>query len=540
MFVNNDNNKILNLLKKLLNIYERNLRKKKYDNFYKFYYITNKQKLNQIEFNNNLAKKMNKRKKKIELFNKNSEDYLNNRNKYFDKNIQKNIMKNSTPITLRSFDESYYKNYNNNFNHHIKNPNLIFDDNTKQLLKHKNKKQINKNSKKFPINNQYYNNNKFHYKPYSNLTSFELPIYLRSDIERIKKEGNFNKYKDNVIQRPLSYNKIYNKNLNKLNNSNLRNSYDSYPKKTNKLNGISESLCLLFSSRLHKDNNNNNNSNYNLYNTNNNNNNYNSNLNDKKNIKKKKKKNEVSNSTFYDKGTNYITEKQSHEMFNNTQNLENTHQNINYSSSNSMRNNNNLEKQKDQFYTFRTGKIQNKINNNSVINPQKLINQQINSTKSTHFISPRYDGQMTEKINNNNNINQSNKSNLFESVDDQIKIVDTQNSKGKNTIILDNSGGINNSGISSNKSMNENINNKKKILFSDESKNKENISKNKDNNEEMVRSASIQSFSDAILLDIADRHLESDYDLERYQYLNKNKVQKHFYMNNNNNEKDSK
>ena len=67
-----------------------------------------------------------------------------------------------------------------------------------------------------------------------------------------------------------------------------------------------------------------------------------------------------------------------------------------------MRNNNNLEKQKDQFYTFRTGKIQNKINNNSVINPQKLINQQINSTKSTHFISPRYDGQMTEKINNNN------------------------------------------------------------------------------------------------------------------------------------------
>ena len=98
MFVNNDNNKILNLLKKLLNIYDRNLRKKKYDNFYKFYFICIKQKLNQIEFNNNLAKKMNKRKKKIELFNKNSEDYLNNRNKYFDKNIQKNIMKNSTPI----------------------------------------------------------------------------------------------------------------------------------------------------------------------------------------------------------------------------------------------------------------------------------------------------------------------------------------------------------------------------------------------------------------------------------------------------------
>ena len=54
-----------------------------------------------------------------------------------------------------------------------------------------------------------------------------------------------------------------------------------------------------------------------------------------KNIKKKnRKKNEVSSSTFYDKGTNYISEKQSHEIFNNTQNLENTHQNINYSSSN--------------------------------------------------------------------------------------------------------------------------------------------------------------------------------------------------------------
>ena len=529
MFVNNDNNKILNLLKKLLNIYDRNLRKKKYDNFLKFYLISVKQKLNEIEFNNNLAKKMNKRKKKIELFNKTSEDEFNNRNKYYDKNIQKNIMKNSTPITLRSFDESYFNNYNNynQFNHHIKNPNLIFDENTNQLIKHKTKKQ-NKNSKKFPINNQYYSNFS-HFKPYSNLTSYELPIYLRSDIERVKKEGNFNRYKENVIQRPLSYNKIYNKNLKKLNNSNLRNSFDSYPKKTSKLNGISESLCLLFSSRLHKDNINN--SNFNLYDTNNN---YNSNLNDKKNIKKKhKKKNEVSNSTFYDKGTNYITEKQSHEMFNNTQNLENTHQNINYSSSNSMRNNNNLEKQKDQFYTFRTGKIQNKINNNSVINPQKLMNQQINSTKSTHFISPRYDGQMTDKI-NNNNINRSNKSNLFESADDQTKIVETQNSKGKNTIILDNSGGINNSGISSNKSMNENINNKKKILFSDENKNK--FSKN---NDEIVRSSSIQSFSDAVLLDIADRHLGSDYDLERYQYLNKNKVQKHFYMNNNN-ENDSK
>ena len=66
MFVNNDNNKILNLLKKLLNIYERNLRKKKYDNFYKFYYITNKQKLNQIEFYNNSKKKLKKKKKTIE------------------------------------------------------------------------------------------------------------------------------------------------------------------------------------------------------------------------------------------------------------------------------------------------------------------------------------------------------------------------------------------------------------------------------------------------------------------------------------------
>jgi hypothetical protein len=518
MFVNNDNNKILKLLKKLFNIYDRNLRKKKLDSFFKFYYNSVKQKVNEIEYNNNLIKKLNKRKKKIELFNKNSEDFINNRNKYIDKNLQKNIMKKSTPITLRSFDEAYYKN---NFNHHIKNPNLIFDDDSKQLLRQKNKKQINKNSKKFPINNQIYNN-KYHFNPYSNLPSYELPIYLRSDIERIKKEGNFNKYKDNIIQRPLSYNKNNISRTNKLNISNLRNSYESYPKKTSKLNGISESLCLLFSSRLHKDNNN-------LYN-----NNYNSNignLNDMKNIKKKnRKKNEVSSSTFYDKGTNYISEKQSHEIFNNTQNLENTHQNINYSSSNSIRNNNNnLDKQKDQFYTFRTGKIQYK-NNNSVINPQKIINQQVNSTKSTHFISPRYDGQLTDKI--NNNINKSNKSNLFESADDQTKIIiDTQNSKGKNTIILDNSGGINNSGLNSNKSYGENINNKKNMLFVDE---KNNInSKNqdsKDTNEELVRSGSIQSFPDAILLDMADRHLGNDYDLERYQYLNKNKVQKHFYM----------
>ena len=152
------------------------------------------------------------------------------------------------------------------------------------------------------------------------------------------------------------------------------------------------------------------------------------------NLHKRSQKSLAENSTstnICEKGTNYYSEKQSRTEQLSNLNLLESFQNKKEKKSNNNNKNIKNQKQRDFFYTFKTGKIPY----NSIYLSKSNIPQSI-SSKSTNFLSPRYDSQTNYERNKSQRISSQNINNNnidFDfSNDESDKKLSTQNSKSKN------------------------------------------------------------------------------------------------------------
>ena len=230
------------------------------------------------------------------------------------------------------------------------------------------------------------------------------------------------------------------------------------------------------------------------------------------NLHKKSQKSLVENSTstnICEKGTNYYSEKQSRTEQLSNLNLFESFPNKKEKKSNNNNLNKNIQnqKQRDFFYTFKTGKIPY----NSIYLSKSNIPQSI-SSKSTNFLSPRYDSQTnydrnkgqrisSQNINNNNNID-------FDfSNDESYKKLSTQNSKYKN---IDDSYGKNH--IFKNIEISSGVVN-------------ECVINNLINNNDISRRSShvsLQTISDSKLLEMANYYITTDESFDRYMAMRSN------------------
>ena len=314
--------------------------KKKY---YSSVSLSNKEKLNEInDYNNNY----NQKNYPYEYHNRNgfSLDYTES----FKSNSLMNKKTDYSSIELKSKKKN--KNKFNTINK-SSTPNTYIVKLTKERINTTREKPI------------YIKSNNFSFRK-TNPSS--LTIYNRSN------NNNRRTDKPNIIKRKIS-----------TNNNNLLINLSDY----NSLNSFSspniDNLSVLFSSRLHRE----------KTDYQNNNKGKNTIL----NLHKRSQRSNIENSSstnICDKGTNYISEKQSRTEQLSNLNLFDSLQ----SKKEKKKNNNNQKKTKEYFYTFKSGKIPY-----NTLYPSKINIPQSNSSKSTNFLSPRYDSQNTHERNSKRN-----------------------------------------------------------------------------------------------------------------------------------------
>ena len=314
-------------------------------------------------------------------------------------------------------------------------------------------------------------------------TTRESPIYIRTNNFGFKgnKPSSISIYnKNNSNKRRTNKPNMIKRKIAPSNNNLLINLSDY-----NSLNSFSspniDNLSVLFSSRLYRE----------KTDYQNNNKGKNTIL----NLHKRSQRSNIENSSstnICDKGTNYISEKQS-EQFSNLnlfENLQNKKVN---------KKNNKNQNPRQYFYTFRKGKIPY-----NTLYPSKTNIPQSISSKSTNFLSPRYDSQNThdrnslrsQRISNSQNIN--NNIDLDFSGEESYKKLSTQNSKSKN--YDDNERKLN---LSRNLEISQHVVNECVI---------NNISRKSSH-------VSLQSVSDAKLFELANYYVTSDESFDKFMSM---------------------
>jgi hypothetical protein len=458
MFVVNDNNKIINILKRLLFIYERLLKEKKFKYFHKYKVITEIMKKKQMQ-------KFSLTLKKENIFNRLYD--LKKRDKKLNE-LARKIEEEENKIC--SFSPKLKSKYNPIFNYYFycsnspttRNnylPNKFLLEASKTSIKCSTsskclseKKKINK---EFNIYQQKSNDN---IKQYS---IFNIPNYNSNNTDKTVIKNNFRKISHNI------------------NNTNSKiNSRNKIQNTFNK--SITDNLSLLFSSRLHKEE-------------------EKSEL-KKDKIKNKKKSQNSSSSTTNEKAPNYTT-------LSGTEHLSTL--NLDIKSKN--------DKRKSYSNDY---KEKNKIKKNTSTSINNQYNPFIKNTYNFNDISK-------DKFKNKNSRNSHKILNYyFESQEDfPSKKLSSQNSKSKTTtIIIDglntgNSTNRNNTIKSKEVDINFNVIND----YIHDRKNRENEKKNSINNNSHI---TIQTISDSKLFDIASLYVRTDESLEKFRFLNKIGIKK--------------
>ena len=486
MFIENDNLKIIKILKKLISIYERNIFTKKLMYFQKFYFKIIQ--LKQYQFQQ-FGININKQNYYNKLYNglKIKDERLNELARKINEEEEK--LYSFTPrINKSKIIFNPITNYKNNFDQ-MKYNSISYNKNDNDENKYKNnsvsfykkEKKHNKNSRNFETIDLYPFNETYDNNYYNYINSFDIPYYINS-----KNKNNQLFSQNTKSPKPKPKNNISNAYVNSIIQEKMKN---NHPIKTFSSSSISENLSLLFSSRLHIDN---------------------KKINNKNEIPQRKVKKSLfdnsSSSNINEKGTNYITEKGSR-----TEHLSTINHELNNSK-------NIKKKSSDNLYPFRNGII-----------PYSYSS----SRKSTYFISPK----STER--NNIITNRSNYfgiSNYFDNSKDEK--INNQGRNNKKNLSTTNAKSIKNSNINNVKS---NQKNKGNILEIESNVVNENILYKNDNNSLTRKSSdtnsfhlTLQSISDSKLFDMASYYVRTDDDLERFRLFNKNNNLKRRNQNNNN------
>ena len=457
MFIENDNYKIINILKRLLFIYEKLLKEIKFKYFHKYKIIIEiikkKQKQNfcfslkkESIFNrlydlkkkdkklNELARKIEEEENKIYSFSPKLKTKYNPIFSYY-------FYCSNSPTTRNNLLPNKFLSEENKTS-------IKYSTSSKCLSEKKNKKKL----KERNINKQKSNDN---IKQYS---IFNIPNYYSNNIDKNIIKNNFRNINHNI-----------NNNKSKINSRNsIQNTFNK---------SITENLSLLFSSRLHKE--------------------EQKNELTKDKIKNKKKSQNSSSSITNEKVTNYITLSGTEHL--STLNLDNKSKN---------------DKKKSYSNDYNE---KNKIKKN---NSQSINNQHNPFIKNTYFFDISKDNKLKNKNSRNNHkiLN-----NYFDSQEDFSKKLSLQNSKSKTTTIIIeglNTGysTIKNNTIKSKEiEINYNIVNEN----SKDNKNRENDKKISINNSNSNNMITIQTISDSKLFDIASLYVRTDESLEKFRFLNK-------------------
>ena len=507
MFIKEDNNKIINLLNHLFFIYQRFLKRKKLDYLFKY-------RINVI----------NNRKIKCQSFS----FKLNKENIYNKLYRQTHIKELKLKELTRTINEDESLKYP--FTPKINKIISIFYNKRNDNLNQNEKTKININNQEKKFNNIGFHNRSYsisynqNYNKYNTNEYIPLTQRIKNDNSLINIREKFlfreNNKKYEIKKKENKIPKLKHKKINSHSNSTTSiklNNESTLNNNNYKNSDFQNNISTLFNARLHKDSQN-----------------------------KKFKTSNNSTSNLYDKKTNYISEKSKTEQISNIENYNNNNNNNNNNknNNNNNNNNNNILQKKDYFYTLRTGK--NPFGNFYNLN---YYPPQSNSSKSTHFISPRNDF-LNNKIilKGNRLIPSSNYSNDFSY--ESLKKFSTQNSRGKNSLIIEQFSGTstgknnnNNNHYNNNNNNNININNNNLNNINNQEMNIkqfnqpleisnyvvneffENNNNNMNNN--IIPITTLQTISDSKLYDLANRYITTDESLEQFKYLN-GKVPKKF------------
>ena len=315
------------------------------------------------------------------------------------------------------------ENMNNNFksvNYNITNKNI---DKNKIINKEGNIKELggeskvnlneNYNTTLNNIDNNIYNNFKFHNIIYSNINDNNKNNYSFNN----KKSNN------NTSKNLNNNNKISNNNINK---NNCTNNYNKTDNNTNDNNNIKNNNYDINNDNNINDNNNNNNTDYNNTNYNNINDNDNDNDNDKNddnynntnynNINDNDKNDDNYNNTYYN-NTNYNNDN-NNDNYNNI-NDNNNYNNTNYNNANYNNTNyNNINYNNSNYNNTNDYNSTNNINNNTNNNTNNN-NVNYNTKNNTNYNNNNeyYRNSFKNNINNENNINNNNFENNENNID---------------------------------------------------------------------------------------------------------------------------
>lgn len=484
MFVKEDNNKIIRLLKHLLLIYERFLKKQKLEYLHKFI-------IKVINSGLNHYQQFDFKIKKEKIYNKlYKEAYLK---ELKIKELEKKIYEDESlkyPFTPTINFKSYF-NYDN-MNYNKKKINEI---NNEPILKSYTDKNINNHYRSNSIQIMDKKNNYYSNRINNSALNIKNKILLSKETltnNNIKIEMQNTEIKNNPKKN--YYKKKINSHSNSISTSIKYNDKTKYNSRD-----IQNNLSSLFNSRLHKKSKTKTNFSHTINNNN--------------------KKTLIDNSTsnLYDKATNYISGKQSR-----------TEQTISLNEGNNLNNKNEVnkilnDKSKDNLYNLKFGK-----NNNNILYPLNFYPPQSNSSKSTYFISPRNDSLNNKIILKNNKLIPVNTNYSKDFTNESSKKVTTQNSKGKISIIEQNNLSSNIKNNNNNDNNNEDL---KKMKFKKDLiinnaveyfyKNNNDKEKEKiDNNNSFP--ITLQTISDSKLYELANRYITTDESLEKFRYLTGN------------------
>ena len=520
MFVKDDNNKIIKLLNHLFLTYLRFLKRKKIEYFHKYRYNVINMGINQYQqfgFTIKKEKIYNKLFKESQIRELKLRDLKNKINE--DESIK-------YPFTpkINQMVSMFYNDEINNFQKNSYSPTNNKIKNKERMLKSYNDKKIIKpnhnrsysislnqlnqiNNKYIPLTQRVNNNSITNIKA-KILNQDNLNInYFKNKIPNIKRKKK--KSKSKIISQTNSIS-INNKTKEKIiNNNNNYNTTD-----------IQNNLSSLFNSRL----------NYKNKSID-----YNSEPISKMIHKKIKQPSGEYSSNLYEKPTTYISDKQSR-----TEQMSSIQDN-NYK-------NNDNKKSKDYINSLKSSKIP--YSNFYSLN---YYPPQSNSSKSTYFISPRYESANNKIILKGNRLISGYNNNSNEYSCDNSKKISTQNSKGKNSLNVDQFSGIstgknNNSNFNNNHILNNNfgnnlILNNRSLQISNGVANEFFIDNNKINDYDIKNTnnsnnnsnpvTTLQTISDTKLFELANRYITTDESLEKFRYLSSNIPKKNNKVNEN-------
>ena len=536
MFVKDDNNKIINLLNHLYLIYLRFLKRKKIEYFYKYRYNVIKNGINQYQQFGFIIKKE-------KIYNKLFKESQKRELKL--KDLEKKINEDESikyPFTpkINHMVSIFYNDKINNIQKNSYSPRNNKIENKEKILKSFNDKNIIKpnhnrsysislnklnqiNDKYIPLTERVKNNSLSNIK--AKLLNQENinTNYFKNKIPNIKKPKKKSKSKINSQSNSILINNKTNEKI--INNNNNYNTTD-----------IQNNLSSLFNSRL----------NYKNKSID-----YNSEPISKIILKKFKQQSGEYSSNLYEKPTTYISDKQSR-----TEQMSSI-QDINYK-------NNDNKKSKDYLYNLKSN---SKIPYNNFYS-LNYCPPQSNSSKSTYFISPRYESNTNKIILKGNRLIPGYNNNSHEYSGDNSKKNSTQNSRGKNSLNVEqfsgtstgkNNNSNNNNNNYNNSNNNNNYNNRNNnnynnhiinnnfgnhiisynnsLQISNGVINEFFIDNNKINDYEIKNTnnssnnnsnpiTTLQTISDTKLFELANRYITTDESLEKFRYLSSNNPQK--------------